>query len=102
MARSKVAISLDESTLNRLDQLVKNYRNLTYRLRRTRRTAPLTRNGYPSGEMMECRRAKPDVAFDRRHYRPLMAGFVVLCVLACAQVQKDEAPVPVASQLPPP
>jgi cytochrome c553 len=34
-----------------------------------------------------------------------VAGFVVVCVLsvlACAQVQKDEAPAPVASQLPPP
>ncbi len=49
--------------------------------------------------------AKSDIDFDRPHYRPLVAGFVVVCmlsVLACAQIQKDEAPAPVASQQPPP
>jgi hypothetical protein len=52
------------------------------------------------------RLAKSDIDFHRRHYTPFMAaGFVVLCmlsVLACAQIQKDEAPVPISSQQPPP
>ncbi len=49
---------------------------------------------------MEHPLAKSDIDFDRPHYRPLVAGFVVVCmltVLACAQIQKDEAPAPVAS-----
>src|SRR4030095_7935423 len=56
-------------------------------------------------EVMEHPQAKSDIDFDRPHYRPLVAGCVVvwmLSVLACAQIQKDEAPAPVASQQPPP
>jgi cytochrome c553 len=54
---------------------------------------------------MGCPPAKSDIDFDRPHYGPSVAGFAVACmlsVLACAQIQKDEAPVPVASQQPPP
>ena len=54
---------------------------------------------------MEHPLAKSDIDFDRPHYRPLVAGFVVVCMLsalACAQIQKDEAPAPVTSQQPPP
>lgn len=56
-------------------------------------------------EMMGRPLAKSDIDFDRPHYRPLVAGLAVVCmlgVLACAQIQKDEAPVPIASQQPPP
>ncbi len=57
-------------------------------------------------EMMEYPPAESDIDFDRSHCGPLVAGFVVcmltVACLACAQIQKDEAPVPVASQQPPP
>jgi cytochrome c553 len=55
---------------------------------------------------MGCPPAKSDIDFDRSYCGPLVAGFVVcmltVACLACAQIQKDEAPVPVASQQPPP
>jgi cytochrome c553 len=60
---------------------------------------------YSQGGMMQHPLAKSDANFLRPHYRALVAGFVVACtlgVLACAQIQKDGAPGPIASQQPPP
>ena len=51
------------------------------------------------------RRLAKTLAYCRRpNYRPLIAAGFITCltVLACAQMQKDEAPGPVASQQPPP
>ena len=48
---------------------------------------------------------KTDIAFHAPNYRPLVAAFLVTCtlaLLACAQIEKDEAPATVASRQPPP